>query len=72
MPAIIGPVHINNVGGGTLNFGDSFYISPKGTGKSHAGSGAFNTGNFIISNNGLSATNTIDPDANDQNVTANE
>lgn len=72
MPAIIGPVQINNVGGGTLNFGDSFYISPKATGKSHAGSGAFNTGNFINSNNGLSATNTIDPDANDQNVAANE
>ncbi|WP_223700749.1 spore germination protein [Sutcliffiella deserti] len=72
MPAIVGPVQVNSVGGGTINFGDSFYISPKETGKSHAGSGAFNTGNFINANNGLSATNTIDPDVNDQTVVGNE
>ncbi|MGY3718322.1 spore germination protein [Sutcliffiella cohnii] len=72
MPAIVGPVQINSVGGGSLKFGDAFYISPKAAGKTHGGSGAFNTGNFINANNGLSATNTIDPDANDQQIVANE
>ncbi|RWZ55191.1 spore germination protein [Halobacillus fulvus] len=71
MPAIVGPISINNVGGGVVNFGDSFYLSPKSTGKTAAGSGALNTGNWIITNNGLSSTNPIDPDVNDQNVTAN-
>jgi spore germination protein PF len=72
MPSIIGPVKVTNVEGGVINFGDSFYISPKGTGKTHGGSGALNTGNFVNTNNGLSVTNTIDPDVNDQNVTANQ
>ncbi|MFE7063407.1 spore germination protein [Sutcliffiella sp. NPDC057660] len=71
MPAIVGPVAINSVGGGVINFGDSFYISPKSASKTSAGSGAFNTGNFIITNNGLNATNTIDPDINDQDIIAN-
>lgn len=72
MPVKIGPVQINNVAGGTLNFGDTFYISPKGSGKTNSGSGAFNTGNIISANNGLSATNTIDPDAIDQNISGNK
>ncbi|MDX5474136.1 MAG: spore germination protein [Bacillaceae bacterium] len=71
MPAIVGPVAINSVGGGAINFGDSFYLSPKSASKTNAGAGCFNTGNFIITNNGLSATNTIDPDVNDQNISAN-
>ncbi|WP_404350617.1 spore germination protein [Sutcliffiella horikoshii] len=71
MPAIVGPVAINSVGGGVINFGDSFYISPKSASKTSAGSGGFNTGNFVITNNGLSATNTIDPDINDQDIVAN-
>ncbi|MBA2174531.1 spore germination protein [Halobacillus locisalis] len=71
MPAIVGPVSINSVGGGVVNFGDSFYLSPKSSGKTSAGSGALNTGNWIITNNGLSSTNPIDPDVNDQNITAN-
>ncbi|MDX5473990.1 MAG: spore germination protein [Bacillaceae bacterium] len=72
MPAIVGPVQINSVGGGSVNFGDSFYLSPKATGKTQGGSGGFNTGNFIVANNGLSATNTIDADVNDQNIAANQ
>ncbi|AST90543.1 spore germination protein [Sutcliffiella cohnii] len=71
MPAIVGPVAINSISGGVVTFGDSFYVSPKGTSKTSAGSGSFNTGNVIITNNGLSATNTIDPDINDQNIAAN-
>ncbi|MCA1011290.1 spore germination protein [Halobacillus halophilus] len=71
MPAIVGPISINSVGGGVVNFGDSFYLSPKSTSKTNAGSGALNTGNWIVTNNGLSSTNPFDPDVNDQNVTAN-
>ncbi|UOQ43479.1 spore germination protein [Halobacillus salinarum] len=71
MPSLVGAVSINSVGGGVVNFGDGFYLSPKSTSKTSAGSGALNTGNFICTNNGLSSTNPIDPDVNDQNVTAN-
>ncbi|ELK45248.1 spore germination protein [Halobacillus sp. ACCC02827] len=71
MPAIVGPISINSVGGGVVNFGDSFYLSPKSSSKTNSGSGALNTGNWIITNNGLSSTNPFDPDVNDQNITAN-
>jgi spore germination protein PF len=68
MPSIVGPVIINSVGGGVVNFGDSFNVSPVSTSKTNAGSGAFNTGDFICTNNGISATNTLDSDLNDQQV----
>ncbi|MBD1380621.1 spore germination protein [Metabacillus arenae] len=71
MPAIIGPLCINSISGGVVNFGDSFYLSPKSTSKSATGSGGGNTGDFLIVNNGISATNLIDPDVNDQNITGN-
>ncbi|WP_070119864.1 spore germination protein [Bacillus marinisedimentorum] len=70
MPSIVGPVNINEASG-VVNFGDTFYVSPKSTGKTYAGSGGFNTGNFVNTNNGLSSTNTGDPDAADSNVSAN-
>ncbi|WP_420469238.1 spore germination protein, partial [Bacillus licheniformis] len=34
MPAIVGPIKINEISGGVVNFGDSFYLSPKSTSKS--------------------------------------
>ncbi|MFC4322318.1 spore germination protein [Litchfieldia salsa] len=71
MPSIVGPIKINSVGGGVVNFGDAFYLSPKSTSKTNAGSGAFNTGDFINTNNGVNATNTFDPDGNDQQLAAN-
>ncbi|MCT2535605.1 spore germination protein [Aquibacillus koreensis] len=71
MPSIVGPIKINSVGGGVVNFGDSFYLSPKSASKTAAGSGAFNTGDFINTNNGMNATNAIDPDAVDQVVGGN-
>lgn len=70
MPSIVGPIQINSIEG-IVNLGDSFYISPKGSSKSSLGSGGANTGDFHIVNNILSATNAIDPDANDSNITAN-
>ncbi|CQR47014.1 putative spore germination protein GerPF [Paraliobacillus sp. PM-2] len=71
MPAIVGPIKIVSVGGGVINFGDSFYLSPKSASKTAAGAGAFNTGDFINTNSGLNATNTLDPDAVDQVMSAN-
>ncbi|RSK26360.1 spore germination protein [Bacillus sp. HMF5848] len=71
MPAIVGPIKIVSVGGGVVNFGDSFYIAPKETAKTLAGSGAFNTGDFLATNNWLNSTNGVDPDVNDQNVSGN-
>ncbi|QDP39755.1 spore germination protein [Radiobacillus deserti] len=71
MPSAVGPLKINSVSGGVVNFGDSFYLAPKSTSKTAAGSGGFNTGDFINTNNGWSSTVTNDPDAADQNVSAN-
>ncbi|SEU03871.1 spore germination protein PF [Salinibacillus kushneri] len=66
MPSMVGPIKINSVDGGVINFGDSFYLAPKASSKTNAGSGALNTGDFINTNNGLSSTNPFDPDFKDQ------
>lgn len=71
MPAIIGPVQIVSVGGGILQFGDTVYISPKTSSKTFSGSGGFNTGGFIVANNGLSGTNVLDTKLIDQPIVAN-
>ncbi|GAA0314409.1 spore germination protein [Bacillus carboniphilus] len=71
MPAIVGPVQIFSVSGGEVQFGDTFYVSPKSSSKTVAGSGGLNTGPFVITNNGLSATNYIDCNAVDQPITGN-
>jgi spore germination protein PF len=71
MPAIVGPVQIINVGGGVIQFGDTFFISPKSASKSMSGSGAGNTGGFIITNTALSGTNTLDTNVTDQPITGN-
>jgi len=71
MPAIIGPVQIVNVGGGIVQFGDTVYISPKSSTKTFAGSGGFNTGGLIVTNNGLSGTNVLDTNVIDQPIAGN-
>ncbi|MCM3586096.1 spore germination protein [Mesobacillus maritimus] len=71
MPAIIGPVQIVNVGGGTVQFGDTLFISPKSSSKSISGQGAGNTGGFILTNNGLNASNVLDTNLVDQPITGN-
>ena len=71
MPAIIGPVQIVNVGGGIVQFGDSLYISPKSNSKSAAGQGAANTGELVVTNNGLNANNVVDTDLIDQPTLGN-
>ncbi|PWA09039.1 hypothetical protein DCC39_13815 [Pueribacillus theae] len=66
MPSIVGPIKIVTVtGSGIVNFGDTFYNSPKNTAKTFAGSGAFNTGDFIRTASGASTTNTNDADVID-------
>ncbi|HHY72543.1 MAG TPA: spore germination protein [Bacillus bacterium] len=70
MPSVIGgPINITHADG-VVHFGDSFYIAPKTVAKTYSGSGGANTGNFVLANSGVSATNTFDSDATDQ-TTAN-
>lgn len=73
MPAIIGgPITINNItGNGDVQFGDSIFNSPKVASKTPAGAGGFNTGAFIMTNTGASATIFIDPNVIDQPTFAN-
>ncbi|WP_243385783.1 spore germination protein [Bacillus kexueae] len=71
MPSIVGPIKINAVSGGVVNFGDSFYLSPKSASKSFSGSGVGNTGDVHMVNNGFSVTNSFNPAVNSQNQTAN-
>lgn len=71
MPAIIGPVQIVNVGGGTVQFGDTLFISPKSNSKSTTGAGSSNTGGFIVTNNGLSSSNVLDSNLIDQPTVGN-
>jgi spore germination protein PF len=71
MPAIIGPVQIINVGGGVVQFGDTAWVSPKSNTKTYSGSGGFNTGGFIVTNNGISGTNVLDTNLIDQPTVGN-
>jgi spore germination protein PF len=71
MPAIVGPVQILNVGGGTVQFGDAAVISPKSASKSTSGSGGFNTGAFIGTVTGFSVNTTFDCNVIDQPITGN-
>ncbi|WP_335870072.1 spore germination protein [Bacillus sp. 2205SS5-2] len=71
MPAIVGPVQILNVGGGSVQFGDAAIISPKSSSKTVGGSGAFNTGPFIITFNGFSINSTVGINGVDQPILGN-
>ncbi|QCJ44568.1 spore germination protein [Bacillus sp. S3] len=71
MPAITGQVQILNIGGGITQVGDSLFISSKEADKTFAGCGGFNTGGLVIANNGISSTNTLDPNIIDQPIAGN-
>ncbi|MBU8907908.1 spore germination protein [Desertibacillus haloalkaliphilus] len=71
MPSIVGGPFKINSNSGVVNFGDSLNISPKAATKSFSGSGAGNTGDFIMTNNGVNANTNVDPDLSDQNASAN-
>ncbi|MFC7373569.1 spore germination protein [Fictibacillus iocasae] len=71
MPSlIVAPININSANG-QVNFGDSFIINPKSTGKTYSGAGGGNTGNFVQTVTVISGTNTIDTDAFDSNNAGN-
>lgn len=66
MPAVIGFVKIVSTGTGSIvQFGDALEVSPSSATKTYAGSGSFLTGSLANSNNAVSATNSIDPDVQD-------
>lgn len=71
MPAIVGPVQVVNVTGGSVQFGDLLNLSPKSSSKSVAGSGAANTGAFVVTNNGINVNNVFDVDGIDQPISGN-
>ncbi|WP_010275112.1 spore germination protein [Paenibacillus senegalensis] len=69
MPCIVGNVKILSVGSsGIVQFGDAVFLSPESTTKTFAGAGSFITGDLPVVNNGISATNTYDPDLLDSNT----
>lgn len=71
MPSIVGNIKVNAIGSsGILNIGETFYKSPKSTSQSFTGSGSFTTGDFYVTNNLFSSTNTINPHLLDSNVKA--
>ncbi|MFS0722794.1 MULTISPECIES: spore germination protein [Paenibacillus] len=66
MPSVVGFVNIVSVGSSAvIQFGDALQLSPISNSKSYAGSGSFLTGGLSNANNGVSATNTLDPDVQD-------
>lgn len=66
MPSIVGNIKIITVGPSSIvHIGDSLVLAPTSTSKTFAGSGSFNTGDLPITNNGINATNTNDPDVID-------
>ncbi|MFS0861844.1 spore germination protein [Fredinandcohnia sp. 179-A 10B2 NHS] len=68
MPSIfLGPIEINS-NEGIIITGNSFNASPTSTGKTYTGSGSFNTGIYITTNNGISTSNNYDSDTSDSNV----
>ena len=71
MPAVLRSLELVNVGGGIVHFGDSAFKTPKLAEKTFGGSGAFNTGGFIVSNSISSSSIVIDPTLIDQPIAGN-
>lgn len=67
MPSFVGNV-IVQTSAGSFNLGDFYNVSPKENSKAFNGSGASNVGFVVNTFNGINATNTFDPDVNDQNT----
>jgi spore germination protein PF len=71
MPAFVGPIHIANVGEGTVHFGDTFIISPKSNSKTIAGGGGSNTSITAVTYTGININNTLDTKLIDQPTIGN-
>lgn len=71
MPAMVGHVHIVNIGSsGIFHIGDVFAIRPISYSRVFAGAGSFNVGDTVSIYNYQSATNVNDTDVIDQAVIA--
>lgn len=68
MPSFVGNVNVQT-SAGSFNLGDFYNVSPKENAKTYNGSGGSNVGFVVNTFNGINATNTLDPDVNDQNTT---
>ncbi|WP_456278365.1 spore germination protein [Bacillus sp. AK128] len=67
MPCVIlGPVIFNSNEG--IIAGAALNVSPTSTSKTVAGSGGFNTGFWVATNNWMSSANSLDPDTADSNI----
>ncbi len=65
IPSFVGNV-IVQTSSGQFNLGDFYNVSPKENSKAFNGSGSSNVGFVVNTFNGINATNTFDPDVNDQ------
>ncbi|HEY2422014.1 MAG TPA: spore germination protein [Neobacillus sp.] len=66
MPAIVGVAQVITLGSSSVfHIGDVYKIMPFSTAKTFSGAGSFNTGERLNVSNGLSSTNTNDPDVID-------
>lgn len=65
MPSVVGNLIVQN-SNGSFNLGDFYNVSPKENTKAYNGSGASNVAFIVNTFNGVSATNTFDPDVADQ------
>lgn len=73
MPAFVGPIEFEVISAsGILSVGDTFALAPKCTQKVSAGSGTFNTGDFINGKSVFNITNFYDIDLIDQPQTLNK
>lgn len=68
---VVGPVKLNSVSGGNVNFGDAFYIAPKSVDKAISGAGGGGVGDLQFVCVGASLTYGIDPDVVDQPLIGN-
>ncbi|CCQ92470.1 putative spore germination protein GerPF [[Clostridium] ultunense Esp] len=69
MPSIVGVVKVISVSSSAVvNFGDVLNMAPKSATKTYAGSGSFSTGDFPVTYNPISSTNTVDPDLFDNDT----
>ncbi|WP_369900697.1 spore germination protein [Bacillus manliponensis] len=69
MPAMVGHIHIVNIGSsGVFHIGDVFAIRPISYSKAFAGAGSFNVGDNISVYNYENTTNVSDDDNVDQPI----
>ncbi len=57
MPSIIGAVKIDSISDGAFTIGDTFRLSPSGSSHDKGGEGSFNTGDFLVILDKVSAVN---------------